>query len=138
MNASTRILFVCLRGAAKSVLAAVDCRRLAVERGLDVTVDSAGTEPDSAVAPGVVRALVTEGLDLGDQRPRKVTSADVGAASRIVAFGCDLSDITLAGAAVEQWTGVPPVSDDLQTARAAIRQHLERLPDACAAGGVPR
>jgi protein-tyrosine-phosphatase len=134
MNASTRILFVCLRGAAKSVLAAVDCRRLAVERGLDVTVDSAGT----GVAPGVVRALVTEGLDLGDQRPRKVTSADVGAASRIVAFGCDLSDITLAGAAVEQWTGVPPVSDDLQTARAAIRQHLERLPDECAAGGVPR
>ncbi|HME97982.1 MAG TPA: hypothetical protein VKN16_27580 [Methylomirabilota bacterium] len=138
MSTTTRILFVCLHGAAKSVLAAADCRRLARARGLDVTAASAGTEPDVAVAPGVVRTLLAEGLDLSDQQPRKVTSADTAAASRIVAFGCDLRDVAAPGVAVEQWTDVPPVGDDLPAARAVIRQHLERLLDECAAGGPRR
>jgi arsenate reductase len=137
MSTTTRILFVCLHGAAKSVLAAADCRRLARARGLDVTAAS-GTEPDVAVAPGVVRTLLAEGLDLSDQQPRKVTSADTAAASRIVAFGCDLRDVAAPGVAVEQWTDVPPVGDDLPAARAVIRQHLERLLDECAAGGPRR
>ncbi|HEX7216563.1 MAG TPA: hypothetical protein VF578_20290 [Methylomirabilota bacterium] len=99
---------------------------------------SAGTEPDVAIAPGVVRALRAEGLDLSDQRPRKVTSTDTAAASRIVAFGCDLSGVVASGVAVEQWTDVPAVSDGLPTARAAIRHRLERLLDECAAGGPRR
>jgi chromate transporter len=66
-----------------------------------------GTEPDVAIAPGVVRTLLAEGLDLSDQQPRKVTSADTAAASRIVAFGCDLGDVAAPGVAVEQWTDVP-------------------------------
>lgn len=138
MNTSNRILFVCLHGAAKSVLAAADCRRLAAERGLDLATDFAGTEPDPAVAPGVVRALLAEGLDLSGQRPRRVTSEDVATAAHVVAFGCDLSDVASSGVTVEQWTDVPAVSDDLPTARAAIRHHLERLLDERAAGGARR
>jgi protein-tyrosine-phosphatase len=138
MNTNIRILFVCRHGAAKSPLAAADCRRLAVGRGLDVTADFAGTEPDAALAPGVVRTLLTEGLDLSDRRPRKVTSADTAAVSRVIAFDCDLGDVTAPEVEVEQWTDVPPVSDDLPAARAVIRQHLERLLDECAAGGPPR
>jgi protein-tyrosine-phosphatase len=138
MSTHTRILFVCLHGAAKSVLAATDCQRLAVERGLDVTADFAGTEPDAAVAPGVVRALLTEGIDLTDRRPRKVTRGDTAAVSRVVAFGCDLSHVAAPGVPIEQWTDVPPVSHDLPVARAVIRQHLERLLDECAAGGPRR
>ena len=127
MNRNPRILFVCLHGAAKSVLAAADCERLAAARGMRVSADFAGTEPDPAVAPKVVAALRAEGIELGGKTPRLVTREDVAGADRVVAFGCDLGAAAPDGVEVEQWTDVPAVSDDLPTARAAIRGHLEQL-----------
>lgn len=121
------VLFVCLHGAAKSVLAAADFERHARERGLELRADFAGTEPDPAIAPRVAQALLAEGVDLGDRRPRRVTRADVERASRVVAFGCDLGELA-AGARVEQWD-VPAVGDDFQKARAAIDARLVRLLD---------
>lgn len=121
------ILFVCLHGAAKSVLAAADCRRLAAARGIAIRATSAGTEPDPEIAPVVVRALKDEGVDLSGQRPRRVSRADVAGASRVVTFGCDLSAVAVPGVAVEQWNDIPAVSDGLPAARKAIRARLERL-----------
>lgn len=43
------VLFMCPHGAAKSVLASAYFERLAKERGLNVRVESAGTEPDATV-----------------------------------------------------------------------------------------
>jgi arsenate reductase len=136
MSTPDRILFVCLHGAAKSVLAAADFSRMAAERGLAVTAEAAGTEPDPEVAPGVLRTLRAEGLDLTGQPPRKVTPHEVARASRVVAFGCDLGDAASATTHVEQWTDVPAVSEDLPAARAVIRRHLARLLDEIAAMGV--
>ncbi len=96
-------------------------------RGLDLRADFAGTEPDPAIAPRVAQALLAEGVDLGDRRPRRVTRADVERASRVVAFGCDLGELA-AGARVEQWD-VPAVGDDFQKARAVIDARLARLLD---------
>ena len=112
MSPHRRILFVCLHGAAKSVLAAVDCESLAAARGLDIRADFAGTEPD-----------------LGGKKPRLVTSEDVVAADQVVAFGCNLGSAAAPGARIEQWADVPAVSDGLPAARSAIRAHLERLID---------
>src|SRR4029453_17394056 len=47
-----RVLFVCLHGAAKSVVAAAHFRRLASARGLSISAVAAGTEPDAEVAAG--------------------------------------------------------------------------------------
>jgi arsenate reductase (thioredoxin) len=127
MTSSRTILFVCLHGAAKSVLAAADCRRLAAERGIAIRATSAGTEPDPEIAPAVVRALREEGGPLESQRPRRVTRDDVAGASRVVAFGCDLSGVAVPGVPVEQWNDIPAVSDGLPAARQAIRARLERL-----------
>ncbi len=127
MSGGRPVLFVCLHGAAKSVLAAADFERLARARGLDLRADFAGTEPDPAIAPRVAQALLAEGVDLGDRRPRRVTRADVERASRVVAFGCDLGAL-VAGARVEQWD-VPAVGDDFQKARAAIDARLVQLLD---------
>jgi len=132
MTTDRPVLFVCLHGAAKSVLAAADFQRLAAQRGLHIPAASAGTEPDAAIAPGVLRTLLAEGVDLRGQAPRRLTRADVAAAARIVAFGCDLGETVPAGTTVEQWADVPAVSDDLPAARAVIRRHLERLVDECA------
>ena len=124
-----KVLFVCLHGAAKSVLAAVDFERLAKERGLGVTVESAGTEPDPEIAPGVAAALKAEGVDMAGQKPRLLTREMATRASRIVAFGCDLGTAAPPGAKIDQWADVPAVSDGLPAARAAIRTHVERLLD---------
>ncbi len=127
MTTPRTVLFVCLHGAAKSVLAAADFRRLAAERGLAVRATSAGTEPDPEIAPAVVRALDADGVDMSGQKPRQVTREDVAGAWRVVAFGCDLSDAAVPGIPVEQWNDIPAVSDGLPAARDAIRQRLERL-----------
>src|SRR5438093_5785714 len=52
-----RVLFVCLHGAAKSVVGAAHFRRLAAARGLAVDAVAAGTEPDPALTPGAVKGL---------------------------------------------------------------------------------
>jgi protein-tyrosine-phosphatase len=136
MSTSRSVLFVCLHGAAKSVLAAADLHRLAAERGIDVSADSAGTEPDPEIAPGVVAALRAEGVDLGGRRPRPVSPADTARADRVVTFGCDLGDAMPAAVPVERWDDVPAVSENLPAARAAIRRHLDRLLDEYAATGA--
>jgi arsenate reductase (thioredoxin) len=133
-----KVLFVCLHGAAKSVLAAADFERMAKERGLRVTAESAGTEPDAAIAPAVAAALRAEGVDMGARKPQLVTREQVTAADRVVAFGCGLGAAAPPGSIVEQWEDVPAVSDGLPAARASIRAHIERLlaeyPDATSAG----
>ena len=124
---SQKVLFICLHGAAKSVLAAADFERMARERGLRVTAESAGTEPDPEIAPGVAAALEAEGLDMAGQKPRLVTREMAAAATRVIAFGCDLGAAAPPGATIEQWREVPAVSEGLPAARAVIRHHLERL-----------
>jgi arsenate reductase len=132
-----KVLFVCLHGAAKSVLAAADFERLARERRLPIAAESAGTEPDPEIAPRVLAALKAEGVDLTGQKPRLVTREMAAGATRVIAFGCALGVAAPEGdpesdpesSKVEQWEDVPNVSDGLPAARAAIRDHLERLLD---------
>ena len=65
MSAPGSILFVCLHGAAKSILAAADFQRLAAARGLDLVADAAGTEPDPDITPAVVAARYGKGWAIG-------------------------------------------------------------------------
>jgi protein-tyrosine-phosphatase len=130
-GAERTVLFVCLHGAAKSVLGAAYFQRLADARGVKLRADFAGTEPEPALAPRVVRELRADGIDLAGRRPRAVTPADVTTASRIVSFGCDLG--TLAGdCEVERWDDVPAVSDGYEAARDAIVERLPGLLARCA------
>ncbi len=60
------ILFMCPHGAAKSVLASAYFQRLARERGLNVRVTTAGTEPDAQIAPAVASHLAAAGIRRAD------------------------------------------------------------------------
>jgi arsenate reductase (thioredoxin) len=124
-----KVLFVCLHGAAKSVLAAADFERMAKERRLPIAAESAGTEPDPEIAPPVLAALKAEGVDMSGRKPRLVTREMAAGATRVVAFGCGLGAAGPDGGKIEQWEDVPAVSDGLPAARAVIRAHLERLLD---------
>ena len=118
-----RVLFVCLHGAAKSVVGAAHFRRLAAARGLQIAAAAAGTEPDAELTPRAVKGLAADGLTPAPARPRPVTLYDLETASRVVSFGCELSP---ARARVEQWN-VPNVGDGYEIARDRIVEHVERL-----------
>jgi protein-tyrosine-phosphatase len=128
---SPRVLFVCLHGAAKSVIAAAHFRRLAAARGLSIGAAAAGTEPDAALAPGAVKGLTGDGLTATPSRPRPVTLYDLASARRVVSFGCDVAPAR--GQGVDQWE-VPAVSDGYEAARARIVANVERLVDELARG----
>jgi len=129
METTKNILFICPHGAAKSVIAAADCRQQAVLRGLRIDATSAGAEPDDAVPLPVVAALRAEGVDVSGYRPRQITPEDLAAAGHVVSLGCDLDGLAPAGTVVERWDDIPPVSEDIDRARAAIRSHVIALLD---------
>src|SRR5262249_49873061 len=122
--ARPRVLFVCLHGAAKSVVGAAHFRRLAAARGLAVDAAAAGTEPDAELGAGAVKGLLAEGLRAAPSRPRPVTLHDLKSATRIVAFGCDVTPSR--GQQVDQWE-VPAVSDGYAAARDRIVANVEKL-----------
>ena len=138
MTAHGRVLFLCPHNAAKSVLAVAEFNRLARQRGLSLRADSAGTEPDAAPSPAVVAALLADGIDVTDHRPRRVTAEDLAAADHIITLGCDIAALLPPGASIVSWDDVPPVSRDLEGARTAISELVERLVVELAAdqGGV--
>jgi arsenate reductase (thioredoxin) len=126
-----RVLFVCLHGAAKSVVGAAYFRRLAAERGLAIDAVAAGTEPDAELAPGAVKGLAADGLAARPSRPRPVTIYDLESAARVVSFGCDIAPA--GGQRVDQWH-VPAISDGYAAARERIVANVERLVTEMAAG----
>jgi len=126
-----RVLFVCLHGAAKSVVGAAHFRRLAAARGLAIDAVAVGTEPDPQLAPGAVKGLTGEGLTAAPARPRPVTLYDLDSATRVVSFGCDVAPAR--GQRVEQWD-VPAVSDGYEAARDRIVANVERLVGELAGG----
>jgi protein-tyrosine-phosphatase len=119
-----RVVFVCLHGAAKSVVGAAHFRRLAALRELDVDAVAAGTQPDPELTPAAVKGLAGDGLTPAPTRPRPVTLYDLSAATRVISFGCDVAPE--GGRPVEQWD-VPAVSDGYARARSSIVEKVERL-----------
>lgn len=130
MPDSRTIVFVCLHGAAKSVIAAAYWNRLAAERGVEIRATAAGIEPEPEIPTPVRNGLRNDGLEVGDLRPRRVTSEELASAAAIVSFGCDLGDVAPPDQAVDRWDDVPLVSDGFTTARDVIVARVRRLLDA--------
>jgi arsenate reductase (thioredoxin) len=123
----TAILFVCLHGSAKSLIAAEHLNRLAKSRGLAVRAESAGMEPDACVPAAVIAGLADDGIDVAGYRPLQATTARLILPSRVVTFACDISELAPSSARVDHWDDVPMVSDGYAVARAAIVERLEQL-----------
>ena len=124
------IVFVCLHGSAKSVIAGEYFERLATARGVRATATALGVEPDAAIPPRVIDGLMADGIDVRGRQPRGVAPEDLKGASRIVSFGCDLGALAPAGVPIDRWDGVPAVSDDFGQARDAIVARVTALLEA--------
>ena len=123
------VLFVCLHGSAKSLIAATHLSQLAESRALPWRGESSGTEPDTDVPEPVIKGLATDGIDVRGYQPRTLTDEQMHGAARIVSFGCDLVPPPSSSVTVERWDDLPLVSDGYGTARAAIVARVTRLLD---------
>ena len=123
----THVLFLCPHGAAKSVLASAYFARAAKERGLNVRVESAGTEPDPTVAPAVADHLTKNGYSVPATAPRKVTAGQLASADIVISLGCDLSAYPDPGARLRRWDEVPGPSQNFAAADDAIRKRVTQL-----------
>jgi sterol desaturase/sphingolipid hydroxylase (fatty acid hydroxylase superfamily)/protein-tyrosine-phosphatase len=130
---ATTVLFMCPHGAAKSVLASAYFARLAKERGLNVRVDSVGTDPQEAVSTAVAQHLTTNGYTVPITKPRKVTKHDLAAADVVISLGCDVSGLPAAPRSLREWNEVPAPSEDFNAADEAIRRRVLALVEELAA-----
>ena len=126
MNQNQQIVFVCEHGAAKSIIAAAYFNKLAQEANSEVRAIARGTHPDSELSPKAITGLKGDGLSPTELGPQQLSLADVQSAQKIIAF-CELPSEYQTKASVEQWDGVPPVSDDYQKARDAILERINQL-----------
>jgi len=126
MTSKTTILFVCEHGAAKSVIAAAYFNKLASEKRLNLQAIARGTNPDKELIPKAVKGLMEDGLQSTETTPQKLLPVDIEFAQRIITF-CKLPEEYRLTAEIEQWDGVPPVSENYKIARDAILDHLTHL-----------
>jgi arsenate reductase (thioredoxin) len=121
------VLFLCPHGAAKSVLASAYFQTAAKERGLNVRVGAAGTDPQDQVSPAVVNRLRQNGYQVPVKKPRKVTANDIETADVIISMGCDVSALNVPTDKLRRWDDVPGPSEDLNAADNAIRRRVMAL-----------
>jgi arsenate reductase (thioredoxin) len=124
-----RVLFVCLHGSAKSLIAAEYFNRLAATRGLAARATSTGTEPDDAIPPGVTQGLGDDGIHVAGRRPQRPALADVEDAAVVVTFACELGELASRASRIERWDDVPAVSQDFKRARDVIVGRVTALLD---------
>jgi protein-tyrosine-phosphatase len=129
MGTKRTLVFVCVHGSAKSLIAAEHFRRLAEQRGVEIDVTWAGTDPDLEIPAHVIRGLLEDGIDVRGRRPRQATEEELADAWRVVSFGCDLSEVT--PSKVERWDDIPDVSEDYKAVRDRILASLPRLLAEC-------
>jgi len=120
------IVFVCEHGAAKSVIAATYFNQLASENNLDIRATARGTYPEAEISPKALVGLKKDGLLPTELVPQKLSLNDVESAHGIVSF-CELPEEYSEKVTIDRWDGVPPVSENYETARDAILVRLKQL-----------
>jgi protein-tyrosine-phosphatase len=126
-GARPTVLFMCPHGAAKSVLASAYFIKAAKERGLNVRVLSAGTEPDPAVSVAVAKRITEQGLPVPIDKPRRVADEEFRNADVVISIGCDLKGLPEPRGLVQRWDEVPSPSENLDATDAAIRKRVQAL-----------
>ena len=126
---ASNIVFVCLHGSAKSLIAAEYLTRRARERGVDAVGISRGTEPDAEVPAHVVQHMATKGFDLSSYVPKAATATALEDADQVITFGPDVSALVPGGKAATSWAECPAVSDGFPPAWDFITHSVDGLLD---------
>jgi arsenate-mycothiol transferase len=105
------VLFVCVRNAGKSQLAAGLMRSQA---GAAVQVDSAGTEPGERINELAAESLAELGIDISAEVPRAVSAELVRRADLVVLLGRDAQLDPVPGVRCERWDTVEPSQQGIE------------------------
>jgi arsenate reductase len=124
----SRVLFVCIGNAGRSVMA----ERLFLQAaGGRHEARSAGSSPSPRTHPEVLEALAELGLDASDHVPRKLDDEAVEWADVVVAT-CDDACPVVPGKRYVSWQLPDPMNRPLEEVR-AIRDDIRRRVEALAA-----
>jgi arsenate reductase len=119
----TTVIFACVHNAGRSQMAAAFFNRLVDP--VRARAVSAGTQPGERVHPEVVTAMREVGIDLGGERPRRLSDELAASASLLVTMGCGEECPIVPGARREDWPLPDPKGQPLQHVR-AIRDEVRR------------
>jgi protein-tyrosine-phosphatase len=128
MDQEQVVVFVCEHGSAKSIIAAAHFNKLAGERKMNLRAIARGTNPDEELSPKTIEGLRADGLTPSEQKPKKLSNGDIVGVARVVTF-CQLPEDYYKAVTVEEWTNVPPVSQDYDKARDAMVERINHLLD---------
>lgn len=120
LRGTPEVLFVCVRNAGRSQLAAAYLRHLA---GSAVHVRTAGSAPASEVHPRVREALDEVGVPLTDDFPKPLTNEVVQAADYVVTMGCGDACPLYPGRRYMDWD----LEDPLMLDDAGMRRVRDRI-----------
>ncbi len=116
------VLFVCVKNAGRSQMAAGWLRHLAGDR---VEVFSGGSDPGRELHPQAVEAMAEVGVGIAGEQPRRWSEADVRAADVIVTMGCGDACPVYPGTRHEDWELTDPADQPLDVVR-GVRDEIKR------------
>ncbi|WP_156759063.1 metalloregulator ArsR/SmtB family transcription factor [Microbacterium karelineae] len=115
------VLFVCVKNAGRSQMAAAILRHLA---GDAVAVRTAGSAPASGIAPAIGEALDEIGVPLGAEFPKPLTDESVRASDVVITMGCGDACPVYPGIRYEEWELEDPAMLPLARVR-AVRDDID-------------
>jgi arsenate reductase (thioredoxin) len=115
------VLFVCVRNAGRSQMAA---GLLDAHAAGSVVVRSAGSDPGERINPAVVEALAEVGIDVSREFPKPLTDEAVRAADVVVTMGCGDACPVYPGKRYEDWEVEDPEGKSIEDVR-RIRDELD-------------
>jgi protein-tyrosine-phosphatase len=107
-------LFVCVHNAGRSQMAAGYLRALS---GGAVEVRSAGSMPAEQINPVAVVAMLEDGIDIRDERPKVLTTDAVRASDVVVTMGCGDACPIFPGKRYEDWALDDPAGQGIEAVR---------------------
>jgi protein-tyrosine-phosphatase len=116
------VLFLCVHNAGRSQIAAAFLAREARGR---VVVRSAGSAPGETLNPAVVEAMAEVGIDIGNERPKRLTDEMARRADVIVTMGCGDACPVYPSKRYVDWELRDPAGLPLEDVR-PLRDEIER------------
>lgn len=116
------VLFLCVHNAGRSQMAMGFFTHLA---GDSAVAWSGGTQPESALNPVAIEAMLERGIDISQEYPKPWTDEIVRAADAVISMGCGDACPIFPGKRYEEWVLDDPAGLDLDAVR-PVRDEIER------------
>ena len=123
-----RVIFACVHNAGRSQMAAAFFNKLADPQKAHAI--SAGTEPGERVHPEVQAVMQEVGIDLSQEKPRKLTEELAKEAQLLVTMGCGDKCPYVPGLRRDDWPLRDPKrlpTEEVRGIRDEVKSHVQNL-----------